>query len=368
MIAPEVKHFSVFAHIVTFNSAPWVQLCLEAVLAQEGFRVGENLHIRVTDNASSDDTVEIVRRMFDGTVALTAGQTNLGFCGGHNAGLGEFAESNFAWFLVLNPDVRLHPSALQRMIEAGSTSDSVGSVCPKLFRSDDRLEPFEPKVIDSAGIIVTPDLRHLDRGAESPDSAVYERPASVFGGSGACLLLKKEFVTDAAMKLPARADEAVFVEYPQLRTDWSKRVQLFDESFFAYREDADLAWRGQILGWSTIFCPHAHGYHKRRVTPERRSELPTEINRLGVRNRFLLQLNNLPLRGLTLSILIRGVILRNLLVIAAVVVKERSSLTAFRDLFRFARRARRHRAQLFRRSGADPVKALRWFRNGEYIE
>ena len=69
--------------------------------------------------------------------------------------------------------------------------------------------------------------------------------------------------------------------------------QYFDEDFFAYREDADLAWRCRLFGWTSIYVPRAVAQHRRRVTPERRGELPKEINYHSVKNRFLLRLNNM---------------------------------------------------------------------------
>ena len=59
------------------------------------------------------------------------------------------------------------------------------------------------------------------------------------------------------------------------------------------KEDADLAWRCRLLGWNSIYVPTAVAKHRRRVTPERRSQLPKEINYHSVKNRFLLRLNNM---------------------------------------------------------------------------
>src|SRR5262249_40916657 len=66
-----------------------------------------------------------------------------------------------------------------------------------------------------------------------------------------------------------------------------------DEQFFAYREDADLAWRAQLMGWRCVYTPHAVAWHVRRVTPERRKELPTEINWHSIKNRFLMRAKNI---------------------------------------------------------------------------
>jgi hypothetical protein len=75
------------------------------------------------------------------------------------------------------------------------------------------------------------------------------------------------------------------------------------------------------------------------VTPERRSILPAHLNRLGVRNRFLLQLNNWDLSHGGMS-LISGVLWRNVLVVVAVLVRERESLPALFDVVRLWTRAR----------------------------
>ena len=74
--------------------------------------------------------------------------------------------------------------------------------------------------------------------------------------------------------------------------DVSVDGEFLDEDFFTYREDADVAWRGRLLGWRALYVPAAVGHHVRRVTPEARRELPERINRDSVRNRFLLRLKN----------------------------------------------------------------------------
>ena len=56
--------------------------------------------------------------------------------------------------------------------------------------------------------------------------------------------------------------------------DVSVEGEFFDEPFFAYREDADVAWRAQLLGWDCLYVPAAVAEHVRRVVPERRGSLP----------------------------------------------------------------------------------------------
>ena len=66
----------------------------------------------------------------------------------------------------------------------------------------------------------------------------------------------------------------------------------FDPDFFVYREDADVAWRAQLLGWRCIYTPAAVAYHVRSVTPENRRSVPATINMHCVKNRFLMRIKN----------------------------------------------------------------------------
>ena len=96
-------------------------------------------------------------------------------------------------------------------------------------------------------MVVTASGRHLDRGAGRAvcaDCAL--RPAWVFGASGAAALYRREALDDVA--------------YPA--------GEVFDEAFFAYREDADLAWRLQRRGWRCLYWPAARAWHARGLKPE----------------------------------------------------------------------------------------------------
>ena len=108
--------------------------------------------------------------------------------------------------------------------------------------------------------------------------------------------------------------------------------EFFDHAFFAYREDADLAWRAQWRGWSSLYVPGAIAWHRRRVTPERRSALPAEINRYSVRNRFLLRLKNQS-PGLAWRFALPG-LRRDALVVGYVLLREWSSIPGLVDVLR----------------------------------
>ena len=329
---------SVFIHIVTWNSQESIVPCLEMALAQEGYTLGENLRIRITDNGSTDQTVALVEPFVRPGVSLFKNPDNLGFCGGHNQGVYEFLRLGYSAFLVLNPDVGMDPNCLTQMVRHLSTEERVGLVTPKLLRALPSLEAIYPPVLDAAGMELTRACRHFDRGAGDWDSGQFDRAEFVFGGTGACLLISRDCVIDLCIPKTI-SDEPVYSIYPQLRREASQRAQLFDEAFFAYREDADLSWRARRKKWRCWYEPKARAAHVRVVTPERRGSLPAILNRYSVRNRFLLQLNNWRLRDGVLFFL-WGIVVRNLMVLFGVLLWERSSLEGIREARLLARRAR----------------------------
>src|SRR5262249_36512391 len=126
------------------------------------------------------------------------------------------------------------------------------------------------QVIDSTGIYFLRNLRHLDRGSDQLDRGQYEKEEYVIGATGAAALYRRKMVEDVSVD-----------------------GEFFDEDFFAYREDADVAWRAQWMGWRCIYTPRAVAWHVRRVTPERFNDLPDLINRHSIKNRFLMRKKNI---------------------------------------------------------------------------
>src|SRR5215472_530051 len=96
---------TVSVSIVTCNSEPYIERCLDAVLSQK--RV--HLEIAVVDNASSDKTIPILRK-FRRHLRLIRNGSNAGFAAAQNQGI---RSSQAPWVLVLNPDVLLQPEFVE---------------------------------------------------------------------------------------------------------------------------------------------------------------------------------------------------------------------------------------------------------------
>jgi GT2 family glycosyltransferase len=113
--------------------------------------------------------------------------------------------------------------------------------------------------------------------------------------------------------------------------------EFFDSDFFVYREDADVAWRAQLMGWKCLYVPYARGYHVRKVLPGNRRALPADINMHSVKNRFLMRIKNISpdlYRRNWFSITVRDV-----LVVGCCLMWEHSSLKAFWFLAKNLQRA-----------------------------
>ena len=245
--------------IVTYNSGRFIKRCLESVLDQKY----ANLEVIVIDNASNDGTVDILGQ-FEDRCQIHYNDENIGFAAAQNQAIGL---ANGEWVLTLNPDVLLLKNFIAALVEAGQADPKAGTVCGKLLSIRASFDLHEKQLVDSTGIYFTPMLRHLDRGSQEIDNGHFLNFEYVFGATAAAALYRRQMIDDISIL-----------------------GEFFDPDFFVYREDADVAWRAQLMGWRCIYTPLARGYHVRNVLPGNRRALPPEINMHSVKNRFLMRI------------------------------------------------------------------------------
>lgn len=346
--------------LVLHGESPHVMEVL-AALKNQDLDDGTNISLVVVDNVTPETVRAQIFESFGGSLLLLKNRENLGFSAAVNQCFAEAQRYGADYLLLLNPDVLLDAMAVRELLRCARNNPQVAMLTPKLLRANPDLSPTEPPVLDACGMIMTNQLRHFDRGSNELDLGQFDKQEEVFGGTGACLLIRLSEVKD--LLLPRSEHEAsVWKIYPQLEQGAMDRPQLLDEAFFAYREDADLAWRAQIYSKKIIYCPTAIGHHVRCVTPEVRSSLPAAINLWSVRNRFLLQLNNLKTFALP-GVIVPGLLIRNILVLLAALLKERSSLPAFVQLIRLLPRALFQRKLILQSVTVRSYRAnlCRWF-------
>jgi len=317
--------------LVTWNDAPYLRRCLTGI-AQQRHPDVELIHV---DNASEDESVGEVRARSAGCTQIV-NEENRGFAAAVNQALrrgrGDFV-------LLCNPDAYLEREYIARIVEAlDAAGEEFGMATGKLFRGRGA-EIAPTDVIDTKGIRMTRSGRHFDIGQGLPESGseVGGRWSEVFGASGAAAMYRRSFIDGVSID-----------------------GEFFDEDFFTYREDADVAWRGQLFGWRALYVPDAVGYHVRTVTPKGRRMLSPITNMHSVKNRFLLRLKNegpyLALRNAPFELT------RDLIAIGAVLTIERTSLPALSWLWRNRRRVLAKRRAIQRRRRVSDRRLAEWFR------
>ena len=216
---------SVTVAVVSYNVAALLARCLHSVEAALSAVGGGR--VVVVDNASSDDSVALVRREFP-TAQLIANTENTGFGAGCNQALDAASGSSI---LFLNPDAELLPGALAALSSRLDSQPNAALIGPRVFYPGGRPQPTRRRFPTLAALALegTP----LEwRGPRWPALARYYRD-------------------DA----PPRATREDWVSGACLlgRVDALRAVGGFDRAFFMYFEEVDLAHRLAAQGWETWY-------------------------------------------------------------------------------------------------------------------
>lgn len=213
--------------------------------------------IRYIDNGSRDNSVQVVREALPEADIIERG-VNTGYAGGHNFG---FSLCKTPLVLVHDQDVVIEWEGIRELLKAFFQDERVGAVQGKLYRREKRKEKKE--IFDSAGIVQTLSLNGVDRGANEEDRGQFEEPAEILAPSGACALYRMEALLNVA------DTRGSFTSQESAAADTSEvfppRFEIFDQDFFAYKEDVDLGWRLTNTGWKVHYKPVVMGWHARTM-------------------------------------------------------------------------------------------------------
>jgi GT2 family glycosyltransferase len=252
-------HTRVSAIVVNHERRDLLELCVESLGAALD-RVSGRTELIVVDNCSTDGSAELVRAMCSEATVVELGE-NRGFSGGLAEGL---LAASGEWVFTLNNDATVEPDAVRELLRAAEEEGDVFAVAAQL-----RFAGAEP-VINSAGIGIDRLGVAYDRLLGEDPSAGEESAVEVFGASAGAALYNRAKL--AALGGP-------------------------DESFFAFLEDADLAWRARMRGWSSLYAPGAVAFHWHSATAGHNS--PFKHFNVG-RNRVRLLAKNATTRHLAL--------------------------------------------------------------------
>ncbi|MBI4380997.1 MAG: glycosyltransferase family 2 protein [candidate division NC10 bacterium] len=320
--------------IINYHDYRHLPVCLDSVKRQS---LRPDL-VMVLDNQSNIGEIRTVASAYP-EVQMLSMQENLGYSGGANRIIRE--AEGYEYILLLNPDAILDPRCLEEMVRAMESMPDVGVVGGKLLLGDSQADEgpasSTPRLLDSTGHLVFRSRRIIDRGHGELDVGQYERPEQVFSICGAAVLLRRAMLEEVQID-----------------------GEYFDEDFFAYKEDVDLCWRAQLLGWSSFYTPAAIAYHLRGWSRrDDRRKVPWIRKYHSFKNHYLMMIKNeipalfwrdiLPILWLGIG------------AIGYISIMEPALWKSLLDLRKYRPRAQYKRRIIMRRRRASAERMGRWF-------
>jgi len=221
--------------IVNWNTRDLLRDCLNSVYSETR---ATSFEVFVVDNASSDSSVEMVKKEFP-QVRLIENQENLGFAKANNQAI---KQNSGQYVLLLNPDTVVLSGALDKMVAFMRAHPAVDASGPMILNDDgsSQVSTLDTSyMFESGGLFLLRGwlatyllgllVRKLGkRGTYSP------HPRQVFALIGACMMMTREAVD---------------------------KVGLLDEQYFFYSEDIDWFYRLKQLGGKAYFIPEVQIIH-----------------------------------------------------------------------------------------------------------
>lgn len=214
------QHDLVTTIVVNWNGRAFLDKCLSSLVAQ----TYQPQEIIFVDNASVDGSADYVGAKWPSIKVLRLPH-NSGFGAGNNLAI---QHSTGKYVALLNNDAYAEPDWLAKMIEVTEQYEDVGMIACKMLFAD------RPTIINSTGICIDRVGIAWDRHGGEVESNDTESPTEIFGPCGGAALYRRKMLSE---------------------------IGLFDEDFFMYLEDVDLAWRARRIGWRCLYVPVARVFH-----------------------------------------------------------------------------------------------------------
>ena len=211
----------------------------------------------IVDNGSTDKSKEYIKNnSFNFPVVLIENEDNLGFSPAVNQGI---IKAKHEYIFSLNNDTEIKPGSIRALVDLISSDDSIFSVQAKMLQYKNK------NLIDDVGDEYNL-LAWTKKTGENHNSNEYLEVCEIFSACAGAAMYKKSLLDEIGM---------------------------FDNNFFAYMEDVDLAIRSKINGYRNLLCPDAIVYHIGSATSgSRYNEFKV---RLAARNNVWVVHKNLPI-------------------------------------------------------------------------
>lgn len=225
--------------LVTWNGEAVLRGCLDS-LERQTFT---DTISQVADNGSTDASCSMVEDWISrrgGT--MQRHEKNVGFALAYNQLI---AQGTAEYVMVVNQDIDLAPDYLRLLVEALDAQPRAASASGLLMRMNLSSEGLgRTHIVDAAGLTLFPTHRIVERRRgeyqHRPTNAIEE----VFGVPATAVLYRRRALEETVISR-------------------NSQKQYYDELFFSYKEDIDLAYRLQLAGWTSVVANEAVAYHVR---------------------------------------------------------------------------------------------------------
>ena len=236
-----------------YNGEKFLKAFFES-LNEDSQLIGE---VIIVDNGSTDSSKEFIKgNSFNFPVRLIENTENLGFSPAVNQGI---MESQYEYIFSLNNDTEIRKGSIKALADLMSSDDSIFSAQAKMLQYDNK------ELIDDVGDEYNL-LAWTKKTGENHNSSEYTEVREIFSACAGAAMYRKSILDEIGM---------------------------FDDNFFAYMEDVDLAIRSRINGYRNMLCPDAVVYHIGSATSgSRYNEFKV---RLAARNNVWVVYKNLPI-------------------------------------------------------------------------
>ena len=343
------NHPLVSISLLTWNGEKYIKDCLNSVFNQ----TYSNLEILIRDNNSEDRTVQYIKdiKKRHKNLKFFLNPKNVGFAIGHNQTI---KKSKGDFILCLNQDVVLNKDFILKAIKLFKKDKKTASVQGKLLRwqkglsiSNDYSDYQITHIIDTVGLLILKNRRIVNKGQGEIDEGQFENIEEIFGPDGATPIYRRKALEDVKIN-----------------------NEYFDEDFFAYKEDVDLAWRLRLYGWKSFYQPKSIAYHDRtagdsfalsyiNIIKER-----LKINKFGkylaFKNQRLMQIKNEQIGSFIKYF--PNFLIKEISSWGYVLLFERYTYKAIKDLLKLIPKVLKKRKIIMRKKRINSKEINRWFK------
>lgn len=218
--------------IVTYNSQKDIGRLLDSIIIQDY----KDLIVYIVDNNSTDNTLELIRKYeSELSIRIISSKLNNGFARGNNIGIQKALDESCELVFILNPDIQLEKNCINILTRRIKSEDNIGVIGPVVLYGDER------NVIQAYGINVNfkTQKKVAPYGNENWST---DLPSEIY----------VDFVLGGAM---------------MIRSSMLKITGLFEEDYFMYNDELDIAYRVRRAGFKTLclrdaIVRHFHDFSK----------------------------------------------------------------------------------------------------------